>query len=108
MATSARRPSTPVRDNRYHGMFRKAYASRRCLVLADGYFEWQKLAYLGKRKLPYAIAMKDDRALRHGRHLGRVFRQAQGRTYPHLRNCDLRAVILASEDYMRWLGPEPD
>jgi len=51
---AARRPSTRAR------LFRKAYASRRCLVPVDGYFEWQKLDASGKRKQPYAIAMKDD------------------------------------------------
>ncbi len=43
-----------------NGMFRKAYASRRCLVPVDGYFEWQNLDASGKKKQPYAIAMKDD------------------------------------------------
>jgi putative SOS response-associated peptidase YedK len=31
-------------------MFRSAYKRRRCLVLADGYYEWQRD---GKTKLPY-------------------------------------------------------
>jgi len=31
-------------------MFRSAYKCRRCLVLADGYYEWQRD---GKTKLPY-------------------------------------------------------
>lgn len=56
-----------------NGMFRKAYASRRCLVPVDGYFEWQRLDASGKKKQPYAIAMKDG-PVRHGRHLGRIFR----------------------------------
>lgn len=41
-----------------NGMFRKAYASRRCLVPVDGYFEWQKLDATGKKKQPYRHRMK--------------------------------------------------
>jgi putative SOS response-associated peptidase YedK len=36
------------------GMFKKYYASRRCLVPVDGYFEWRKLDASGKKKQPYA------------------------------------------------------
>jgi putative SOS response-associated peptidase YedK len=32
--------------------FRGAFSSRRCLVLADGFFEWKTA---GKRKLPYRL-----------------------------------------------------
>ena len=38
--------------------FRAAFKKRRCLVPADGYFEWVKL---GKKKQPYWIRMKDER-----------------------------------------------
>ena len=38
--------------------FRHGFRSKRCLVLADGYYEWKKE---GKTKLPYFIRMKDDR-----------------------------------------------
>lgn len=39
------------------GMFRQAFGRRRCLVLADGFYEWQ-----GSKppKQPYFIHMKDD------------------------------------------------
>jgi putative SOS response-associated peptidase YedK len=40
-----------------NGMFRKAYAARRCLVPVDGYSEWQRPDSSGKKKQPYAIAM---------------------------------------------------
>ncbi|MFZ0695179.1 MAG: SOS response-associated peptidase, partial [Alphaproteobacteria bacterium] len=36
---------------------RSAFKSRRCLVPADGFYEWQKV---GSRKQPYRITMKDD------------------------------------------------
>ncbi len=38
--------------------FRAAFKRRRCLVLADGYYEWQKT---GKKKQPYLFHMQDDR-----------------------------------------------
>ncbi len=38
--------------------FKNALKSRRCVVLADGYYEWKKN---GKRKQPYFIRMADER-----------------------------------------------
>lgn len=38
--------------------FRSAFKKRRCLVPADGYFEWIKE---GKKKKPFWIRMKDER-----------------------------------------------
>jgi putative SOS response-associated peptidase YedK len=38
--------------------FRQAFIKRRCLIPADGFYEWRKTA---KPKLPFAIAMKDGR-----------------------------------------------
>jgi putative SOS response-associated peptidase YedK len=37
--------------------FRKAFRNHRCLVLADGFYEWQKTA---NGKQPYYIRMEDD------------------------------------------------
>ena len=37
--------------------FREAFKSRRCLIAADGFYEWKKLD--AKTKQPYAITMKD-------------------------------------------------
>ena len=37
--------------------FRSAFRLRRCLVPADGFYEWRKLA---GRKQPYRITLKDD------------------------------------------------
>lgn len=39
--------------------FRAAFRRRRCLVLADGYYEWQKT---DKGKQPFHIRMRDGRA----------------------------------------------
>jgi putative SOS response-associated peptidase YedK len=38
--------------------FRSAFRARRCLILADGFYEWQKL---GTRKQPYFIGFTDRR-----------------------------------------------
>lgn len=37
--------------------FRDSLRSRRCLIPADGFYEWQKL---GKTKQPFCFALKDD------------------------------------------------
>ncbi len=36
--------------------FRSAFKQRRCLILADGFYEWQKL---GKAKQPYYFTLRD-------------------------------------------------
>jgi putative SOS response-associated peptidase YedK len=38
--------------------FRSAFRARRCLIVADGFYEWQKL---GTRKQPHFIGFKDGR-----------------------------------------------
>ena len=38
--------------------FRAAFRARRCLVVADGFYEWQKTT--GGAKQPYYIRLKDD------------------------------------------------
>ncbi len=40
--------------------FRDAFKRRRCLVIADGFFEWEKLPARGKQ--PYYFKLKDDQA----------------------------------------------
>ncbi len=49
--------------------FRSALAKRRCLVLADGFYEWKAE---GKSKIPRRRANARQRAVRHGRALGRL------------------------------------
>ena len=38
-------------------MFRSAFKKRRCLVLADGYYEWKTI---GKQKHPHYFRLKND------------------------------------------------
>jgi putative SOS response-associated peptidase YedK len=38
--------------------FRSAFKRRRCLVVADGFYEWQKV---GSKKQPHFIRLRDDR-----------------------------------------------
>jgi len=39
--------------------FKASFRRRRCLILADGFFEWSKSS-VGKSKTPYYITMKDQ------------------------------------------------
>jgi putative SOS response-associated peptidase YedK len=43
----------------HKGSFREAFEKRRCLVVADGFYEWRKE---GKTKQPIFIRLKTDRA----------------------------------------------
>ncbi|MGA2668259.1 MAG: SOS response-associated peptidase [Ignavibacteria bacterium] len=38
--------------------FKNAFKKRRCIILADSYFEWEKK---GAKKIPYRILMKNDK-----------------------------------------------
>jgi putative SOS response-associated peptidase YedK len=43
--------------------FRTSAAKHRCVVPADGYFEWQKLDEAGKQKQPYYLHAEDEAPL---------------------------------------------
>ncbi len=93
--------------------FRGAFKKRRCLVLADGFYEWQKT---GNGKQPYYIHMKD------GRPFGFAgLWEGWGRNGEEVRSCTILTtdandlvgeihhrmpVILPSEDYELWLDPD--
>jgi putative SOS response-associated peptidase YedK len=94
--------------------FRDAYHSRRCLVPADGFFEWQKtgkarqpLLVRRKDRAPFAFAGLWERCPLPG---GAVLRSCTIITCPanalvapvH----DRMPVILAPESFDRWLDPE--
>jgi putative SOS response-associated peptidase YedK len=94
--------------------FRKAFRNHRCLVLADGFYEWQKT---GNGKQPYYIRMENDSpfafaGLWESWQNGREIRSATIITTDandvvapiH----DRMPVILHPEDYTLWLDPDFD
>ncbi|MEO6201878.1 MAG: SOS response-associated peptidase [Nitrospirales bacterium] len=93
--------------------FRKAFKHQRCLVLADGYYEWKRE---GNTKQPYYIRFKDHRGFAFA---GLWERWEQSEAKP-LESCTLittgpnpvmepihhrMPVILSSKDYADWLDP---
>lgn len=96
--------------------FRTGFAKRRCLVIASGFYEWRKV---GKRKQPYAIALRDRAPIGLA---GVVEYWRDPKTGEWVRSCavittrsnelvaqlhDRMPVIIAPQDYARWLGEEP-
>jgi putative SOS response-associated peptidase YedK len=94
--------------------FRDAFRHRRCLVVADGFFEWQGS---GRGKQPYFIHRRDDRPFAFAA-LWESWSPAEGSS---LETCtlitgepnavtrpihDRMPVILAPDDYARWLDPQ--
>lgn len=63
--------------------FRDALKSRRCLVPADGFYEWKSIG--SKQKQPFSIGMLDDSVFGLRRALGLVarFEQPTGRNLHH-------------------------
>jgi putative SOS response-associated peptidase YedK len=97
-------------------IWREPFERRRCLVPADGFYEWQKFSE--KTKQPWAIGLKDDAPLAFAGLWDRwrsedqktvlesfaiVTTEANELTAPmHNR----MPVILEPRDYQRWLGRE--
>ena len=93
--------------------FRTALRRRRCLIVADGFYEWQRL---GQRRQPMFIHMRDDRPLA----FAGLWDSWEGADHSALESCtiltteandlvrpihDRMPVILAPADYARWLDP---
>jgi putative SOS response-associated peptidase YedK len=93
--------------------FRKAFRERRCLLPADGFYEWQRT---DDGKQPYHFRMKDGRPFAFAG-LWEVWKDGNG----GLRTCTILTtapnetvaqvhnrmpVILSPEDYDLWLDPE--
>ena len=97
--------------------FRTAYKRRRCLVLADGYYEWRREGDRGG-KTPYYIRMESEKPFAFAG-LWESWRQAGEDT--SLQSCtiitcppneklerihDRMPVILEAEEYDLWLSPK--
>jgi len=93
--------------------FRAAFKKRRCLIVADGFYEWQKTE---GRKQPYLIHMEDDRPFA----LAGLWERWEG-DEDEIESCtiivteanellqpihDRMPVILSPDKYDLWLDPE--
>ena len=95
--------------------FRSAFRQRRCLILADGYYEWEKKAggrqawYFHRQdKQPFALAglwerwqgAEQDQPLLAGTILTTTANELSRPVH------DRMPVILAEDDYASWLDPD--
>src|SRR5215203_5150139 len=94
--------------------FRRAFRERRCLIPADGFYEWQRT---NGAKQPYYIHMEDGRpfafaGLWESWHNGREIRSCTIiTTNPNEVAAPIHnrmPVILHPEDYEMWLDPDFD
>ena len=95
--------------------FREAWKTRRCLVPADCFYEWQKID--DKTKQPYAIALKNDKMFAFAGLWETWKDKTTGqklRTYTILTTDpnelmepihNRMPVILHRQDYERWMAP---
>lgn len=96
--------------------FRAAFKRRRCLVPANGFYEWQKL---GKGKQPFYITTPDGAPFA----IAGLWEYWEGAEGSALESCtllttsantlmaplhDRMPVIVAPEDYAQWLGTGRD
>jgi putative SOS response-associated peptidase YedK len=98
--------------------FRDAFKSRRCLVLADGFYEWQKVEGV-MAKQPWRFAMTDETPFAFAGLWERWTEPASGETIRTFTivTCPPNAlcapvhkrmpVILDPADYPAWLGETP-
>ena len=95
--------------------FRQAFKRRRCLILADGFYEWQKV---GKAKQPYLIHRPDDQPFA----FAGLWERWKGNDLV-IESCtiitteandtlqplhDRMPVILDEQDHDRWLDSDAD
>ena len=95
--------------------FRKAFKVRRCLILADGFYEWQKT---DNGKQPYHVKMEDDSPFAFAglwETWGKNGEEVRSATIITTDANDLMKeihhrmpVILPPEDYGMWLDPDFD
>jgi len=95
--------------------FRTAFRKRRCLIVADGFYEWQTI---NRKKQPYHFARRDGKPFAFA---GLWERWDKGES--PIESCtiittdanelvrplhDRMPVILQPEDFERWLDPKED
>jgi putative SOS response-associated peptidase YedK len=97
--------------------FRGAFAKRRCIILADGFYEWQKGAGPGGRAQPYHFRREDGKPFAFAG-LWEFWRSPEGEEVRSctIITCDANAcvapvhqrmpVLLSGEDLWKWLGQE--
>src|SRR5436309_2893009 len=83
-----------------NGVYRESFARRRCIVPADGFYEWQAPAEPGDTKQPYFIRAVDGQALALAG-LWDSWRDAEGRW---LRTCTI-VTTGANDDVAPGLSP---
>lgn len=96
--------------------FRNAFRQRRCLIVADGFYEWQKVS--GKKQ-PYFIHLKNHEPFA----FAGLWESWRRPDKQHIESCtiltteandlvrflhDRMPVILRPQDYERWLDPEQE
>jgi len=94
--------------------FRQAFRTKRCLILADGFYEWQRT---GKGKVPYRITLKTNAPFAFAGiwSLGQDGQRRPWSTFAILTTAanplvaqihNRMPVILHPEDEATWLNPE--
>jgi putative SOS response-associated peptidase YedK len=93
--------------------FREAFHSRRCLIPADGFYEWKRA---GKEKLPFCFTLADEAVFA----FAGIWERWKAPEGPWIESCsilttkpnelvkdvhDRMPVILAPETYDMWLDP---
>jgi putative SOS response-associated peptidase YedK len=93
--------------------FRSAFKKRRCLIPADGFYEWKSLE---GRKEPYLVRLRDEQPFA----FAGLWERWEGPDDDVIESCtilttganeflspihDRMPVILAARDYHRWLDP---
>lgn len=93
--------------------YKAALRRRRCLIPADGFYEWRKH---GRRKQPYFITMQDDRLFA----LAGLWERWEGSDHSYIESCTVLTtepnervrpihnrmpVIVSPESYDLWLDP---
>ena len=96
--------------------FRGPLARSRCLVPADGYYEWQRQGRMGQRKQPFYIRLRDGRPFA----FAGLWERWSGPDGKVVETCallttepneplkeihDRMPVILDPQDYDQWLDP---